>query len=194
MLQLKTVLKNSSILVVFQYMVHYAQHKAELENYINEKYPTAIQLRSHVIIGENAQLFLREMFKSPIWLKFGKGKTPRQQVIHEKDVIQALILSLKADVSGKFNLAAPEIIDLAGIYIKKGRKIPGLPFNVIHYLTRVIQFIRPKDEYTWIELLNTSVTVNCSRAKLLLAWEPQFSAWDARNDAIDSLRKKPNHR
>lgn len=171
---------------------HYAQHKAELENYININCPAAIQLRSHLIIGENAQLFLREMFKLPVWLKFRKGKTPRQQVVHEKDVVQALMLSLKTDISGQFNLSAPEIIDLAGTYIKKGRNIPGVPFYIVRYLTRVAKFIRPKDEYTWVEILDTTVTVNCSKAQLLLGWKPQFSAWDARNEAITSLTRHHN--
>ncbi len=169
---------------------HYAQHKADVERYINIKMQSAIQLRSHLIIGANAQLFLREMFTLPIWMKFGKNKTPRQQVVHEDDVVRAILLALDTDVSGTFNLSAPDVLDLAGTYIRKDRDIPGIPFWMIRYVVRIVQLLKPKDEFTWVEMLNTTMTVNCSKAKSMLAWEPRFNAWDARRDAIDSMAEK----
>jgi UDP-glucose 4-epimerase len=169
---------------------HYAQHKADVERYININMPTAIQLRSHLIMGANAQLFLREMFTLPIWMKFGKNKAPRQQVVHENDVVKAILRALNIDVSGTFNLSAPDVLDLAGAYIKKDRNVPGVPFWMIRYMVRVVQFFKPKDEFTWVEMLNTTMTVNCKKSKSILDWEPRFNAWDARRDAIDSLADK----
>lgn len=169
---------------------HYAQHKADVERYIAAYIPTAIQLRSHLIIGAHAQLFLREMFRLPVWMKFGKGRTPRQQVVHEDDVVLAVMLALEADVSGAFNLSAPDVLDLAGSYIKKDRRIPGIPFRMIRYLANVMQYLKPRDEFTWVEILDTTVTVNCAKAKSLLAWEPRLNAWDARQDALNSLTER----
>lgn len=167
---------------------YYAQHKAEVEKYISQQLPNAIQLRSHLIIGENAQLFLRQMFKLPIWLKFKEGQTPKQQVIHEKDVVKALMLALKTEISGAFNLSASDIITITGKYIKADRKIPSLPFSIIRScIASVLKFFKLNDELVWIEILDTTATVNCAKAKALLKWEPSFTAWDARKDAIHSL-------
>lgn len=169
----------------------YAQHKAELENYIDKRLPRAIQLRSQVIIGRNSLLFLRAMLKSPVYIYFGKRQLPKQQLIHEKDITQAIILSLKKDVSGKFNLAAPEIIDITGSYIKAGRSIPPFPLYFVRYLARIAKFINPNGDYTLFEILDTNLTVNCTRAKALLGWEPRYSIWEARNDAIASFKLPP---
>lgn len=171
---------------------HYAQHKAELEEYIYRNFPQAIQLRLHLVIGKHAQDFLREMFASPFWLKFGKNKQPRQQVIHEDDAVAAMLLALHKDISGAFNLSAPEIIDLGGGYIREGvkegmRKWP-LPFWMVRFLVAVAMRLKPNDEFTWIELLDTSVTVDCARARDVLGWSPLHSPWDARRDAVESLR------
>ena len=87
----------------------YAQHKEAVEQYINEHLPSAIQFRSHLIMGKNAQDFLREMFVMPVYLTFAEGKTPKQQVVHENDVVCAIEAALKADVSGAFILAETKI-------------------------------------------------------------------------------------
>lgn len=171
---------------------HYAQHKAELEAYIDRHLPQAIQLRLHLVIGRHAQDFLRQMFASPFFLVFGRNKQPRQQVIHEDDAVAAMLLALRHPVSGAFNIAAPDVIDLGGRYIRQGvkegmRKWP-LPFAIVRFLVAVARRWRPQDEFTWIELLDTSITIDCRKAHQTLGWHPQLSAWDARRDAVASLR------
>src|SRR5450830_474956 len=64
----------------------YACHKAELETYVARHLSSAIQLRSHLIIGPNAQPFLIDMLRSRFWVSFNGMNKPRQQVIHEDDV------------------------------------------------------------------------------------------------------------
>lgn len=144
---------------------YYAQHKALLESYIRGKISTAIQLRSHLIIGSCAQPFLKKMFKLPVWLRFNKKNIPRQQVIHEKDVVSAIMSSLFSNVSGTYNLAAPEIIALGGNYIKASRSVVGIPFLWVRYLAKIAQIFSPQNEYTLVEMLGTSLTVNCDKAK-----------------------------
>ena len=171
---------------------HYAQHKAELETYITNNLPSALQFRAHLIMGANAQDFLREMFAMPVYLTFGEGKTPKQQVVHEKDVVSAITSALKMDVSGIFNLAANDIVDLGGTYIKKGieegRRIRKFPFSVVRMVAFFGKKMKAHDLYTWIEMLDTTATVNCDKAKKLLNWTPQYSVWDARTDAMATLK------
>lgn len=170
----------------------YAQHKEAVEKYINEHLPTAIQFRSHLIMGANAQDFLREMFVMPVYLTFSDGKTPKQQVVHEKDVVSAIEIALKTDVSGIFNLAASDIIDLGGSYIAKGieegRRIRKFPFSVVRMAAFFGRKMNAHDLATWIEMLDTTATVNCGKAKAQLSWTPAYSVWDARKDAMSTLK------
>ncbi|MGL4766464.1 MAG: NAD-dependent epimerase/dehydratase family protein [Formosimonas sp.] len=170
----------------------YAQHKEAVERYINKHLPTAIQFRSHLIMGANAQDFLREMFVMPVYLTFADGKTPKQQVVHEKDVVSAIEAALKTDVSGIFNLAASDIIDLGGSYIAKGieegRRIRKFPFSVVRMAAFFGRKMNAHDLATWIEMLDTTATVNCGKAKAQLNWTPAYSVWDARKDAMSTLK------
>lgn len=165
----------------------YAQHKAELERYINVYFPEAIQLRSHLIIGAHAQPFLKDMLRSRVRVKFTQAQQPQQQVVHEQDVVSAIMLALCAGhgVSGAFNLAAPDIVDLAGEYIKRNRRLTiPLSYTTVNYLANMLKRIRPKDEYQWIDILGTTLTVCCERSRQELGWIPEKSAWEAREDAI----------
>ncbi len=174
----------------------YAQHKEDVEKYINQNLPTAVQFRSHLIQGANAQRFVREMFFYPFWIKFKGGIKPRQQVVHETDVADAIMLALKSDVAGTFNLAASDIVTYGDDYIKKrmdeGLKMRKLPFWLVRGLAPIMPYIDRRtyinDLYTWIEMLDTNLNVNCDKAKRMLGWTPKFSAWDARKDAMTSLK------
>ncbi len=170
----------------------YAQHKEIIEQYINEHMPSAIQFRAHLIMGANAQDFLREMFVMPVYLTFAEGKTPKQQVVHENDVVSAIEAALKADVSGAFNLAANDIIDLGGSYIAKGieegRRIRKFPFSIARMAAFFGRKMNTHDLATWIEMLDTTATVNCDKAKAQLNWAPKYSIWDARKDAMSTLK------
>jgi nucleoside-diphosphate-sugar epimerase len=177
----------------------YAQHKEDVEKYINQNLPTAVQFRSHLIQGANAQRFVREMFFYPFWIKFKGNVKPRQQVVHENDVADAIMLALKSNVSGTFNLAASDIVTYGDDYIKKrmeeGRKMRKLPFWLVRRLARIMPYIDRRthinDLYTWIEMLDTNLNVNCDKTKTVLGWTPKFSAWDARKDAMASMKKRP---
>ena len=55
--------------------------------------------------------------------------------------------SLFSNVSGTYNLAAPEVIVLGGNYIKAGRSVVGIPFLWIRYLAKIAQIFSPQNEY-----------------------------------------------
>lgn len=165
----------------------YARHKAEVEDYVARQLPAAVQLRSHLIIGAHAQAFLREMFEMPIWFRF-PGAPPRQQVVHEQDVVAAILCALHNDVRGVFNLAAPQVVALGGDYIaegaNEGRHMRPLPFALVKRMAKLGKHLLNHDMLTWIEMLDTSATVNCDKAARELGWYPCYSAWDARRDAM----------
>lgn len=169
----------------------YAQHKLAVEQYIQQNLPDALQFRAHLVVGAKAQKFLREIFLLPVWLDFG-DKQPKQQVVHEGDVVDAVIAGLQQNVSGLYNLAAPDIIALGGNYIRKGqeegRKIRRMRFGVVRALAKVGRLFLQKDLLTLISMLDTTSTVTCEKAERDLGWRAKRTAWDARIDALKSLR------
>ena len=168
----------------------YAQHKLAVEQYIQQNLPEAIQFRAHLVIGAKAQKFLREIFLLPVWLDFG-AKQPKQQVVHEDDVVDAVVAGLQQDVSGLYNLAAPDVIALGGNYIRKGqeegRKIRRMRFGIVRALAKLGRSFMQKDMLTLISMLDTTSTVTCAKAGRDLGWRAKRSAWDARADALKSL-------
>ncbi len=170
----------------------YAQHKLAVEKYIQQNLPDAIQFRAHLIVGAKARKFLREIFLLPVWLDFG-SKQPKQQVVHEDDVVDAVIAGLQQNVSGLYNLAAPDIIALGGDYIRKGqeegRKIRRVRFGVVRAFAKLGRLFMQKDLLTLIAMLDTTSTATCDKATRDLGWHAKRSAWDARKDALKSLGK-----
>lgn len=168
----------------------YADHKVEVERYLAAKIPSAVQIRAHLIVGAHAQKFLREIFLLPVWLDFGQSQ-PKQQVVHEADVVDAILAALKKGAQGIYNVAADDVIALGGDYIRRGqeegRKIRRMPFSIVRLSAVLAQTVMKNDLPTLISMLNTTATVSCDKARRELGWQPRRSAWQARTDALRSL-------
>jgi len=156
----------------------YAVHKAEIEREAALHFPNVTHLRAHLIFGPNAQEFLRSMCKAAYVIT-----TPRPaqlQVVHEQDVAEAIVQALHTDATGPFNLAAPEITTLAAL-VRDGRKLRvPIPLNAIRQAVKIAKLMGSKDEYTWLDVMETTLTVRCERAREALQWAPHYTAWQAR--------------
>lgn len=159
----------------------YAQHKAEIETLSQRRFPHVIHIRSHLIFGKNCQPFLRNMVNSPVYIK-PPSPLPRLQVVHEADVAHAILLCLTKDVSGAFNVAAPEIVSIPDLVKHQGRRVLPIPLSMAKNLAAMGKILGSRDEFTWLEVMDTSLTVNSDRAKKELGWSAQYSAWDAVNE------------
>jgi UDP-glucose 4-epimerase len=159
----------------------YAVHKAAIENEAKTKYPNTVHLRSHLIFGKNAQPFLHTMTNSRLFIALPEPAA-QLQIIHEEDVADAIILALKNDKVGAFNLAAPEIVTLPEL-VRNGRKaMVPLPLRAVRKAASIAKHIGSREEFAWLDVMDTTLTVNCERARNELNWIPQFSAWDARSE------------
>ncbi len=156
----------------------YAQHKAEIETIAQQRYPNVVHIRSHLIFGANCQKFLRDMVNLPVYIK-PPSPMPVLQVIHEADVANAILLCLKKDISGAFNVAAPEIVSIPDLVKYQRRRVVPIPLGVAKNLVSVGKFLGSKDEFTWLEVMDTTLTVSSDRAGKVLGWAAQYTAWDA---------------
>jgi len=163
----------------------YAQQKVELERASETDFPEIefVHLRAHFILGPRAAPLLRRMLTSRLYVSPPRPH-PRIQVVHEEDVAAAILAALDPNVhSGAFNLAAPEIVTFPMLVRKTHLFTVGLP---IRWLELAVgkpppdgsPRHRPQD--TALDILRTTLTVSCNRARNLLGWTPRYSAWDAR--------------
>lgn len=161
----------------------YARHKAEIEREAAERFPNVIHLRSHLIFGRHCQGFLRDMVRARAYIA-PRAPWPPVQVIHEVDVAQAVLLALTSDVQGAFNLAAPEVTSLPELVRQGRRHVYPIPLGVIRTLVSLARLFGNRDEFTWLDVLDTGLTVRCDKAGQLLGWRPEYSAWQARDAAL----------
>jgi nucleoside-diphosphate-sugar epimerase len=157
----------------------YAKHKAEIETIAAKRYPETIHLRSHLIFGRHAQPFLRQMSKAPMVIT-PRDPRPVLQVVHEQDVAQAIISALEIQTRGPFNLAAPEVVSLVDLVRFNRKMVLPVPLGVAKALAGAAKRMGANDELTWLEVLDTTLTVKCGRAEQVFSWTPKYSAWDAR--------------
>ncbi|MEJ5210943.1 MAG: hypothetical protein WHV61_05885 [Burkholderiales bacterium] len=89
--------------------------------------------------------------------------------MHEEDVVAAILAALVREVSGPFNLAAPGHFT----WRELGRRV-WLPLPVARgLLTAAWRLTGFGGEPGWIEGLRHSLTLDVSRARALLGWQPR---------------------
>jgi UDP-glucose 4-epimerase len=84
-------------------------------------------LRFASIVGPNADTPMTRFLKQPL-APVLMGFDPLMQVIHEKDVVEALAYAVEKDVPGVFNLAAEGILPLSRLMALASK----LPIPVLH--------------------------------------------------------------
>lgn len=157
----------------------YACHKAEIERRAEYDYPEVVHLRSHFIFGPNVHDFLHALCNRPVYISLPEP-VPRTQVVHEDDVVQAIFKVLELPVAGAFNIAAPDVITLSQ-FVKNGRKLMlPLPLSLLRGMVAIARRLGSQADFTWVDIIDTTLTVNCDRARGFLKWKPRYSAWDTR--------------
>lgn len=161
----------------------YAGYKAEIERRTQDAFPEVVHLRSHLIFGKNAQPFLRAMCNSRVFISLPKPAA-RLQVIHEEDVAQAILHALERPAVGAFNIAASDVVTMPDL-VKNGRKamVPA-PLKAVRAAAALATKWGSQQEFTWLDIMDTTLTVSCRRARDVLNWTPKFSAWEARQAMI----------
>lgn len=110
----------------------YARDLVEIETFCNgfgRRAPemALTSLRFASIVGPGADTPLTRFLRTP-WAPALMGFEPMMQVIHEDDVVAALVHAVDKDVSGVFNVAARDALPLSRIRGLVGK----LPLSVFH--------------------------------------------------------------
>jgi UDP-glucose 4-epimerase len=155
----------------------YARNKAECERWLAADLPQAVVLRPHIILGPHALPLLRRLADSPLRPRLPDPQ-PRLQCVHADDVAAAIIAALQRDARGPFNLAAPasfSLRELIGMFHPHAVAVP-LPL-LRAGLTIAWALTGWAGEPGWLEGVGRTLTLDCSRARAVLGWQPQHRDW-----------------
>jgi UDP-glucose 4-epimerase len=113
------------------------------------------------------------------------GFDPMVQVIHEEDVVSAIILALKPGVHGILNLAGPGEVPLSTLSKEAGKEVLPIPAGAFDALVRMMFRFRltsfPVPELSHIRY---TCMVDGRRARELLGFRPRYSIKEAVKAAI----------
>jgi UDP-glucose 4-epimerase len=110
----------------------YTRDLVEIETFCNgfsRRVPKVLltSLRFASIVGPRADTPMTRFLRTP-WAPGMMGFDPMMQIIHEDDVVAALVHAVEEDVPGVFNVAAEEALPLSRIRGLVGK----LPLSVFH--------------------------------------------------------------
>lgn len=162
----------------------YGQHKAELEQRLDEVFPECLRLRPHAILGPNAQPTLRQLLALPFFLRVDDPQ-PQLQCVHESDVADAVMRSLHRDAHGAYNLAAADTFSLRDVKRSHRRWSLPLPVFAARAALNAAHWISGwGGEPGWLEGLQNTLTLDCGRAASELGWQPACSSAQALAEAF----------
>jgi len=158
----------------------YAQDKNTLEDWLDDfeiAQPSmrVVRLRPHVILGPNAQPFLRRLLQQPFYPSF-PSPLPLTQCVWEDDVVNAILACIQRDVRGPFNLGADAALPFRDMLRLTQHHTIGVPFGALRAAHRALWTVSAiGEEPGWLNGMRYSLTVDASRAKRLLDWNPTYS-------------------
>jgi UDP-glucose 4-epimerase len=157
----------------------YGQHKATLDNWLAHNFPEAIRLRPHIILGPNSQPLLKFLLRQACYPRLPDPQ-PLLQCIHENDVADAIILALLSEASGPFNLAALDAYSFRDVLRNNHRFTIGLPLPFVRWTLHVLwKLTGAGGEPAWVDGMEQTLTLDCSEARRILGWHPQFTSRDS---------------
>lgn len=162
----------------------YAEDKVALEDWLDvfeHEHPRLriARLRPHVILGPQAQPFLRALLAAPIYPHLPRP-APLTQCVHEDDVAQAIELALFAPVRGAFNLACADAASFRDLQ----REVHGWALPLPLALVRGAFYAAWRywgygTDPAWLAGMRHTLTLDTTRARTELQWRPAHPTIDA---------------
>lgn len=154
----------------------YGQHKTALDATLAQTLPQAVRLRPHVILGPHCQPLLSQLLHQPCYVKLPDPQ-PQLQCVHEDDVARAILASVLRPVRGAFNLSAPGSYSFKQVVQQRHAHALGLPFGLVKKgLQLAWRLTGYGGEPAWLDGIRHPLTLDCTRARQELDWQPQYDA------------------
>jgi UDP-glucose 4-epimerase len=157
---------------------YYAKTKAMVENWLDEfesQYPdiAVIRLRPHIFVGPSVNNLANEWFSQKIMAAI-KGSKQYLQLVWDEDVVDAIILSLKKDVRGAFNIAPDDWLDIQEVAGILNKPVITIPFRVAYLIAKVAWTLHLSEFFhpVWLAGIRYPIVADNSKAKKELGWKP----------------------
>lgn len=182
----------------------YSRHKAAVETLLDaferrEPAVRVVRLRPGLIFKSEAASEIRRLFAGPFLPGFLVQKrlipvmprVPRLrfQAVHSRDVGDAYRRALVRDVHGAFNIAAEPEIGVEELCEFFGARNVPLPAGVLRGAASLSWKLRLQPSSPgWIDLALGVPTMDTSRAREQLGWEPTKTSLEALSDLLEGMR------
>lgn len=113
------------------------------------------------------------------------GFDPMLQVVHEEDVISAIVAAARPGVRGVYNLVGPEALPLRQLIGLTGKRVVEVPHPVAPALVKRLYAFHLIDmPAAELDYLRYAITLDGSRARNELAFKHRYGVEDAVNAAL----------
>jgi UDP-glucose 4-epimerase len=163
--------------------LYYSRIKATIERELSAleaAHPEVVitWLRPCTVIGPQADKGMMAMLTTPVMPAVWGSNLP-YQVVHEKDLAQAIHLIIHKDAPGAYNVAADEVPRILDLVRETGGKVIPLPATVIKTLMALMwrtgkSIFAPE----WVVLFQHPLVVNSDKLKAL-GWKPTYTSKSA---------------
>lgn len=187
----------------------YSRHKVATERLldaIEAEHPelAVVRLRPALIFKDEAATEIRRLFVGPFLPSFllRRGLLPalprierlRFQAVHSKDIGQAYLRAVLADVRGAFNIAAEPPLSPQELAAEIG--IPSFPVRAgaVRLLADLSWRLRLQPTPPgWLDMALNVPLMSSQRARTELGWEPTHSGIEALSELLAGMRKGHGH-
>jgi nucleoside-diphosphate-sugar epimerase len=181
----------------------YGREKAYLERYLDAyelRHPEirVVRMRTCFIFKRSSASEQRRIFAGPLVPRalLRPGRLPvvplpaglRFQAMHGEDAGEAYRLALLSDARGAYNVAADPIIDGEALGKLMEARAVQLPKQAVSAAMAGAWRLRliPSDE-SLLKLFLSLPTLDTSRIRTELGWQPQYSGADALREVMDAM-------
>jgi nucleoside-diphosphate-sugar epimerase len=113
------------------------------------------------------------------------------QCVHSHDLANAYIASIFSDASGAFNVAADPVVDARTLERDYAVRTVGIPSAAVRAAMSAAWHARlqPVDP-SWLDMAMQTPTMDCSRARDILAWRPEHSSTATMSELYGGIRRQ----
>ncbi|WHT22946.1 NAD-dependent epimerase/dehydratase family protein [Crossiella sp. CA-258035] len=141
-------------------------------------------------------LFLGPLIGPPLVRLLGSRLLPvlplpsplRVQLVHADDLGEAILSILARRTSGAVNVAAPEVLTAADVAAALNSRSVPVPARVVRPVVSALWRLRLlRCSPGWFDVALTSPTLDTTRARAELGWQPRVSGQQALREQLDGI-------
>jgi len=172
--------------------VYYSRSKAAVEKFLDQfeiEHPDMVitRLRPTIFVGPSIDNAVTSLVGAKVLVSI-KGLDSRIQLTWDEDVAEAIMLALKGDFHGAYNLGGGGSLTMEEFAQVLGVRCIDVPYGVLYWLSKIGWALRISPlNAAWVELTQYPILVSARKAKKEMGWKPTCDTKQALTRLIESL-------